>query len=624
NLVGPEARLTNFVLEHPPPFSRIARTAEKAVPIKGLADKADAFQQLLSVEGIEGYYNEAIYQYQQKYVGGTTSYEALFMAIVYDELTIEAKTELNDAYFDGFGEVLSPNNYFGVSLLLVEEFETDILLYEKLIELENDFNTSFKENLQIVSDYENEVDAYDIKVENYEYQLNLETYEDNLESYLILLNDYLSDKIEALKNGEDFTVVFDEERPELSDSPPVYYEVIDTTNPPVIPEYSQAIIDAEDYIDEYEDKEDVLDELQSLGTNFVNHEGLLRWYVEELNSNQDYDSSSGDISPVIVSFKDNYDDIMEKLNDQELEDKLYLAQMSIRSYDVFTLWLECTMVNMDTVPLDEIELPVNRCDEFDTSLITEYDFQGDALSLVKTLFEGESVSWIITQFKYDYDSGLFDEEFADFEEVLSVLESTKGLVDDYDAYYKDIANSIEGNISMLIKIGISVMKYNLDLYDTLENTPLISAFFNDAARLCNNEGPSPIDYEVDVCIKQGETTGIFGQIMNLEYLVGEVVFKAYIMVDEENERIIYDTEEMHDFLARANEASTNNVISAEVIEGMGDQFAFHVIDETNNYTLLEEMYDEGYITIEAMRVLADDEYELFSEEFRARVRSLIR
>ncbi len=55
-----------------------------------------------------------------------------------------------------------------------------------------------------------------------------------------------------------------------------------------------------------------------------------------------------------------------------------------------------------------------------------------------------------------------------------------------------------------------------------------------------------------------------------------------------------------------------------------DQFAFNIIDDATNYTLLEQMYDDGQISIEAMRILADDEYELFSLEFRQRVRSLIR
>jgi len=36
-------------------------------------------------------------------------------------------------------------------------------------------------------------------------------------------------------------------------------------------------------------------------------------------------------------------------------------------------------------------------------------------------------------------------------------------------------------------------------------------------------------------------------------------------------------------------------------------------------TLLEQMYNDGQITDEAMQLLADDEFELFSEEFRQRV-----
>ena len=78
------------------------------------------------------------------------------------------------------------------------------------------------------------------------------------------------------------------------------------------------------------------------------------------------------------------------------------------------------------------------------------------------------------------------------------------------------------------------------------------------------------------------------------------------------------------FLAKTNDAVVNNVISAEVVSLFADQFAFNIIDEATNYTLLEQMYDDGQITIEAMRILADDEYELFSMEFRQRVRSLIR
>ncbi len=55
-----------------------------------------------------------------------------------------------------------------------------------------------------------------------------------------------------------------------------------------------------------------------------------------------------------------------------------------------------------------------------------------------------------------------------------------------------------------------------------------------------------------------------------------------------------------------------------------NQFAFNIIDDATGYTLLEQMYDDEQISIEAMRILADDEYELFSMEFKQRVRSLIR
>ena len=120
-------------------------------------------------------------------------------------------------------------------------------------------------------------------------------------------------------------------RPELTEEEPENYVFYDVSDPPVDPETttSQAVLDAKDYVDEYEDKVDVRNELSSLGTNFVNHEGLLIWYIDELSEGQNLDPGSSDISTVIVSFKDNYEDITLKLNDQELEDKLYLAIIAV-------------------------------------------------------------------------------------------------------------------------------------------------------------------------------------------------------------------------------------------------------------------------------------------------------
>jgi hypothetical protein len=628
NLVSQNAYMTNFVLENPPPFSRIARTAEKAVPIKGLADKATDFEELLSVDGIEGYYNEAIYEYQQQYVGGADSFENQFMTNVYPELTEVAKESIDEAYFDQFGSTLSSSNYYGVSYVLVQETTGDTLLYEELLAEEEAFQAEFDDYQEVVSAHEAAIEQYDIDLENYQYQLLYDAYLDNLEIYLDELETFTTNKINALINGTNFTDTLAVSRPVFTIEEPaffIYNDSIDTDGEPENPldNVSNDVTEAVAFLELYEDKLDVTSELAELGQNFEDHRGLLTWYIEELASGQNFDPGSSDISTIIISFKENYSDIKEDINNQELEDKLYLAAMSIQSYDVFTLWLECTLDNKDNIPLDEIELEANRCPAFVTSEVTDYNFTDDALSIVTTLFEGESVSWIITQFKYDYEYGLFDEVFEDYQEVKDVLDSTKELVDEYDEKYKDIANSIEGNISMIIKIGISVMKYNLDVYETMEGAPLIAAVFNDVARLCSSTSNVP-GYDVEICPKSEGESGALREIMNLRYLVSEVFFKAYLMVDENNEKIVYDSEEMHAFLDRANKAVEDNVISKEVITIMGNQFAFNVIDETNGLTLLEQMYEDGDISIEAMRILSDDEYELFSEDFRARVRSLIR
>lgn len=622
-LVDTNSHVTNFVLQNPPPFSRIARTAEKAVPIKGLADKADDFQQLLSVQGIEGYYNDAIYEYQQLYLGSSDSYEEQFMKDVYKYLSNDSKQLLEHAYEDYFaGDILSESYYIGISRVLIEEQSSGNLLYVDLLDTEDDFQIEYNANKEIYETYLLNKLQYESDLTNFQYYTAYATYESELESYLTSSIDYLEDKITALLAEEEFTEVFTETRPLLTvDKPDGYVEV--TVLPTTVLEDDE-VRDAYDFLLEFEDKKDVTELIDTLGKNFSDHKGLLMWYVDELDREMAATATGGDISDVIVSFKGYYETIIENIDDDELEGKLYLAQMSITSYDVFTTWLACTEVNIDTVPIDELHLEANRCDNIDTEAVVEYDFTEDALALITTLFEGESVSWIILQYKYDYEAGVFNEPFEDFEEVQSVLTSTKGLTDDYDEYYKDIANSIDGNVSMVIKIGISVMKYNFDVYETLEDTPLLAAFFNDGVRMCSNAGPSPLNQiDVTVCSKTSGSGG-FKELFNARYLASEILFKAYIMVDEDNEQIIYDSPTMIEFLDKVNKSVEDNIITAEVIEMFGDQFAFNVIDETNNYTLLQQMYDDEQITIEAMRILADDDHELFSEEFRQRVRSLIR
>ena len=625
NLVGTEAHVTNFVLEHPPPFSRIARTAEKAVPIKGLADKANDFQELLSVEGIEGYYNDAIYEYQKTYIGNSDSFESQFMKLVYPELTESAKLIVKTEYNDYFAKPLTSTDYYGISVVLLQPGVTEESIYKDVLAEEEAFAQTFKESEQTAGDYLESINQYDIDKINFDYQLLLDDYLADLDEYLTNLNLFTSRKLTALANGEDFTETFTGSRPIFRETEPTNYEYIDTSIILVNPEdnASQSILDAVAYVELYENKEDVTSKLNELGKNFEDHKGLLEWYINELDKTVNLSSESADISSVIVSFKANYQDISSNINDDDLQDKLYLAMMSITSYDVFTSWLECTQEVMANVALDDVYLSANRCPAFTSVDNDDYNFGGEAFNVVKTLFEGESVSWIITQFKYDYESGIFDAPFSDYPEVASVLLSTKDLVDDYDEYYKDIANSIEGNISMIIKIGISVMKYHLDVYETLENTPLLSATFNDAARFCPNL-ESVQGYDVEVCTKSSGETGSFKELFNMRYLISEIYFKAYFMVDENNDKILYDTLKMHDYLDSVNIAVENNVITKDVITAMGDQLAFNIIDETNGTTLLEEMFNEGYITIEAMRVLADDEYELFSDEFSQRVKSYIR
>ena len=487
---------------------------------------------------------------------------------------------------------------------------------------------AYQDNLDIVSQHQVAVSTYESALKNYVYQLDFDQYVKDLDDYLVLLETYSINKLTALKDSTIFTETFTEVRPVFSTEEPinfVYNANIDIDGEPDDPldEDLSIVNEAILFVDMYKNKKNINEKLQELGTNFNNHKGLLVWYIDVLSDGQNFDAGVSDISTVITSFKENYEIIVDNISDKELKDKLYLAAMSIRSYDVFSLWLEHTTYNIENVELEEIFLEENRSPEFDVSLVVDYNFTDDALGIVATLFEGESVSWIITQFKYDYEDGLFEEVFEDYEEVQDVLASTKELVDEYDAKYKDIANSIEGNISMLFKIGISVMKYNLDVYETLENTPLISAVFNDAARFCGSLD-NVSGYDVEICQKSEGESGMFKEIMNMRYLVSEIYFKAYLMVDDDNERLIYNTKEMHDYLAKVNKSVKDNVITAEVITSIGNQFAFNIIDESNNLTLLEQMYEEGYITIEAMRVLAEDEYELFSEDFRARVRSLIR
>lgn len=635
NIVGSEAVLTNFVLKNPPPFSRIARTAEKAVPVKSIADKATAFQELLGTDGIEGYYNEAIFEYQQQYIGSSNSKESEFMTRIFPYLTRESKDLIEDEYNkymeninveEDLTLIFSESSYLGISRVLVEETTTGNLLYKDILSIEKDFHEEVLTKQKVVEGYQDVLAGYEIEVENYEYQLLLNDYIFEVEEFNLAISNHLTSKIEAIKDGNAFSEELTISIPSFNIKEPDNYKEISTDNYPVLPEVPLDVAEAQIYLDEFEDKVDIRDDLAIISKDFNDHKGLLMFFVDYLKLDLASDVNGGNIDDAINQFKINYDEIRSNVNDKEVEDKLDLAITSIRSYDVFNSWLSCTEVNInnESISLEDLKDSQYRCTDFDINEERTYDLTSEALDLTKSVFDGDNVSWYILQYKYDYEAGAFVDEFKNFDAVQDVLLGMKELSDDYDKYYKDIANSIEGNLSMVFKIGISVTKYNIDVYDSLENTPIMSAMFNDAARMCNNLANSEINTNIKVCKKTTGDGSFAAEAFNLRYLVSEIVFKAYIMVDKDNEPITYDTVKMNEFLDKVNKSVDDNVISKEVVVMLGDQFAFNVIQEGTTITLLEQMFIDGRISIEAMRILANDEHELFSEEFRYQVKSLIR
>ena len=282
NLIDSDDIVTNFVLEHPPPFSRIARTAEKAVPVKDLADKADKFQQLLTVDGLEGYYNEAIYDYQQQYIGGDDSYENQFMTEVYPHLTSESRSLLQTEFTATFGTSLSSSNYEGVSRVLIKDSVNSNLVYEEMIEHEHTFEENLALNQRVVDDYEEAYALYETNLEYYNHQQLLNNYQDELDLYIADVNAYLEAKINAILNETTLPVNDVGPMPEFTVEAPTGFTTYEGSLP-TPPEFTQEISDSTDYVNTYGDKEDVTSKLNDLGKNFEDHKGLIVWYVDDLN-----------------------------------------------------------------------------------------------------------------------------------------------------------------------------------------------------------------------------------------------------------------------------------------------------------------------------------------------------
>ena len=84
-----------------------------------------------------------------------------------------------------------------------------------------------------------------------------------------------------------------------------------------------------------------------------------------------------------------------------------------------------------------------------------------------------------------------------------------------------------------------------------------------------------------------------------------------------------DTPWVKRLLDQADDAISKNIFVAETVTMLADQLAFNVIDDETNMTILEQMYNDGQITNEAMQLLIDDEHDLFSDEFKERVLELL-
>ena len=125
----------------------------------------------------------------------------------------------------------------------------------------------------IVSDYEDSLDNYDSDVLDYAYGVQYEAYADLLDDYEVDVIAYTLDKITALLAGNDFTTVFSDTRPAITAEKPSNYVHPDTLVEPTEPVLTPTITDADNFVTEYEDKEDVRAPLKTLGKNFKDHKG---------------------------------------------------------------------------------------------------------------------------------------------------------------------------------------------------------------------------------------------------------------------------------------------------------------------------------------------------------------
>lgn len=357
-----------------------------------------------------------------------------------------------------------------------------------------------------------------------------------------------------------------------------------------------------------------IDELKALGANIKKYKGLIIWYMDELggdtipsleNNTDGGSTESPDISTIVQKFKEHYDQIVLDTTDVTLLNQLELAKTAIETYDVFSEWMDCTIdnVNGGVEPTN----PNFVCDNINPALVTDYDVGTKSASILAFLLSGDNLSSVMIQYKYDYEADVFS-EFINSDNhptIAEALAKSYELVLAYEADYKPVVESLDPELGFVIRLGIAVAKTKFDLYGQMEETPLFAAFANDLSRICSTEVSAVENSSVSVCREGFKKT------------TAEVLAKAYLIRDSENNIEVIDEEKMNRILDGMKDGIANTVLTSEFVLEMGHQLAFSSDFEEDS--LLVEMYNNGHITRGALQILAADSYNLFDDNFRARV-----
>lgn len=368
---------------------------------------------------------------------------------------------------------------------------------------------------------------------------------------------------------------------------------------------------------ETENQSTILEQLEEQFSIISKYEGLIIWYMDELGGDTipsyDGETSITDIGTVIQSFKENYEDIVANTSDEALLYQLELAKTSIDSYEIFSLWISCTEDNIiNNITPDDPNFVCDTIDvsliESDPSLVNNYDFASQSAYILAFVLDGDNLSNIMLQYKYDYEAGVFSDVF-DFEEhpkIESALIKSYELVTAYEEHYKQVVETLDPSIDFKIRLAISVAKAKFDIYNQMEETPLFAAFVNDAAMMCMSQSvPAYENNSIDVCREGFLKTS------------AEVIMNVYLFRDENNDMKTYSATDMEELLDGLNDGIKDTVLTEEFVKALSYQIAF--TNDLEEEALLERYYREGYITEGALDVLIANELGIFDDIFVTRV-----